>query len=83
MEIYQNELKRRRRSIEIEAELNKRKTERIQEAMNRLIKLSIEKFDGDMHKNIPELQQFYRKTAMELESIYAGLKKDLDELERG
>ena len=51
--------------------------------MNRLVRSSIEGFDGDMHKNIPELQQFYRKAAMELESIYAGLKKDLDELERG
>lgn len=82
-EVFHNNLKLRERAIQIDAELERRKRDRIHALMNQLIKANIEKFDGDMHKNIPELQQFFRKTAMELESVYAGLKKDLDELERG
>lgn len=83
LEIYHAELNRRTKAIEIDAELRRRKQERIDQLMNVLVRANIEKFDGDLSKNSYELQQFYRKTALELESVYAGLKKDLDDLERG
>ena len=78
MEVYKNELDRRSKAIKAVFEQNKLKNEMMHEAMNRLIKGSVANFEGPMQSNIEELQQFFRKTQMEIESINETLKKDVD-----
>jgi hypothetical protein len=81
LEVLHNNIKRRDRQIQIHNELLLKKQQMMDQVMNSLIKSRIEKFDGDLHKNIPELQQFFRLAAIEVESLYVTLKKDLDDLE--
>ena len=44
--------------------------------MNDLIKRNIESFDGDLHKNIESLKQFFRKSIIEVDSLYAKLNDE-------
>jgi hypothetical protein len=43
------------------------------ESMNRIIKENVQNFEGDLHKNIENLQQVFRKSFIEFETIYSNL----------
>lgn len=76
LEIFLNNVKLRdERKIKQSAMLF-RKQKLVDELMNRMIKANIESFDGDVHKNIESLKQFYRKTALGVECIFAELAKE-------
>lgn len=76
LEVYKNNLKIR--------EENKAKWDRIllkkqaetQKIMNQMIKSHVAEFSGDLHANIKVLEQFFRKSTIELENLYSTLNKD-------
>lgn len=79
LEVYQNNLKRR---VERQARWDatfKKKQEVTNLLMNNLIKENITKFDGDTQKNIENLQQFFRKSVIEIDSLYTVLNKEFEE----
>lgn len=87
LEVYHNNLKIRDRQAEIDLMLLRKKQEKLDLLMNKMIKGLLEDPDfyrhDDINFRIQVLQQFFRKSAIEIESMYASLKKDLDEAERG
>lgn len=82
LEIYKNELRIRQERLDRYNAVTQKKNDEVQKLMNVMVRRCIESFDGDLHKNAEALQQFYRKTVMELDSLYSKLNKELDEEER-
>lgn len=83
MEVYKNQLKRRR---ENQAKLDAVKLKRQQmtnDIMLKMIRDHARSLDGDNANNVEVLQQFFRKSSIELESMYIELHKDIEEIERG
>lgn len=75
-EILLNNLKLREEKVAKNKALNEKRIKLIDGLMNRMVKDNIESFDGDFTKNSYALQQFYRKTVLGVECIYAELAKE-------
>lgn len=76
IEVYRNAIKLREEAKAKQEALLKAKQTTLDEIMSRLVKGNVQSFDGDLHKNGAALQQFFRKTVMEIESMYTKLYED-------
>jgi hypothetical protein len=79
LEVYKNTVKlRNERKAKWDATVLKKQRE-TQDIMNKLIRAHVADLTNDLHKNIEVLQQFFRKSNLEMESLYEKLNHDLDE----
>lgn len=79
LEVYRAHIVRRDERFKKNQDLIKQKQQAIDEAMNRLIKLHVVKFEGSINDNTEILQKFFRMATLEVESIYVTLGKQIDE----
>lgn len=77
-EIYINSLRIRKEQKERLDKLMFKRQELIDKSMNDLVKREVVNFEGDLQKNIEILRQFFRKSIIELDSVYAQLNDDMD-----
>lgn len=77
--VYKNELKIRSDRVSRYKRVADKKQVETDLLMNTMIKQFYNQLDGDKQKQVELLQQFFRKSVMELDSLYAKLNKELDE----
>jgi hypothetical protein len=82
LEVLKNNHKiREERNLAYE-ETRRKRQEGLDSRMNALVKAHVQQFDGDLHQNIDKLQQFFRKSVIEVDSLYAQLNEELDDRSR-
>jgi hypothetical protein len=82
LEVYKNNLKRRADREARWAAAYRTKNEMTHQLMNELIRSHVSLLGTDMQSNIEVMQQFFRKSNIELDSLYSRLNKSLDEDEK-
>lgn len=76
LEVFLNNIKLRK-DREAQALISMIEKQRLMdEAMNSVVRRSIQKFDGDLSKNSAELQQFFRLCVIEIEDVIHKTNKD-------
>lgn len=83
MEIYKNNIRLRGERQVKYKDLAQKRQQVTDEVMNRLVRAHVGELQGDLHANIAVLQQFFRKSSIEMEALYMDLHKDLEEIDRG
>lgn len=77
LEVYRNGIKlKKERAAAYDASLKKKQAETLK-IMNRLIQANLFRLSGDTNSNVEVLQQFFRQSNIELDSLYVELNKDL------
>jgi hypothetical protein len=83
MEVYRNNIKIRDERRDKWNKLFQVKQQRTDEIMRQQIKACVADLGSDLHKNIEVLEQFFRKSNIELESLYSKLNKEYYDEENG
>lgn len=84
LEVFKNNLIRRDRLNQQWEESLKRKQEGLKRIMNLMIKSHVGLLGPDLQPNIEVLQQFFTKSTLEIESLFAKLEQELrDQENRG
>lgn len=83
MEVYKNQLKRRKEAREKLLAAKTKHQQRTTDVMLRMIRDHARSLGTDNATNVEVLQQFFRKSSIELESLYVELHKEVEEIERG
>lgn len=82
LEVYKSSLKRRNERLARWEVAFKKKQEASHQLMNDLIKGHVALLGTDMQSNIEVLQQFFRKSNLELDSLNCKFNKSLDDGDR-
>lgn len=80
LEIYRNELKIRQRRNNLQSRMDQKRRAELDRLMNTMVK-SVYVELGSNHDHVKVLQQFFRKTVLEVDSLYARLNKEIEEEE--
>lgn len=82
-EVFHNNIKiAREKSVKYD-ELRTNRQKRQDEVMNQLVRAHIAQLTGDIHKDAEVLQQFFRKSCVEMEVVYNDLHEELKKIENG
>lgn len=82
LEVYRNNVKRRDERRARQQKVFTKKQQETDQIMYKMIRMHVEQLGNDVHKNSEVLQQFFRRSNIELESLFIQLNKELEEEEK-
>lgn len=78
LELYRETLKQQKEEDVKYMNRLKRRQDKLQEIMNSQIRAHVGQLTDDLQKNIEVMQQFFRKSTIEVESLLVSLKKETE-----
>lgn len=81
LEVLRNDKAKKDKLTRVYNETQLKRQQKIDALMVKMVRGNVQNFDGDIHKNGRALQEFFKKTVLEIDAVYTELNKQLDEEE--